>query len=503
VEEPSAPAEVDLEPPAPEPDAIPVVTTAPARTRTPRRVLGGIGIAIVLARIAAVDVAGIVVGDSITHLQRSGDPFGDGFLLGATRPDAYSMLLAASNGIAGALGWDHFFGMALLQRVLFIGALGAVVWALRWWAAPLLALLTASTYMVHLDYLLPEGMLIPLALLCAALLAAVAAGRVTRRSGAAALLVGITATALVAAVVEPRYATLLLLAGAAGWLLVGDRLVSASTAVIVLGLAVAAIGAVGVAQTAQNRDDLATSSPIAELERRQCRGAWRSVFLVQPTNRGVPALADFVNDEDCATLADALTAIEPDPEQRARIFTQRVDALFRAAESTRRGQHFDAFLGALGGGRTDSLDSTTQAVLAAQPGDATARVGFSDEAARDGVEAVLDRYNEGLAPAMASARAVFEGTQRPLGDHAPWAGFAAFVSIVLLLRSTLLPGRHRPAAVAILVMYGVSAAALAFVFDDDARFMLAPLAVVIVGGAIAGRAIVDRHRNHDVAVADR
>ena len=45
--------------------------------------------------------------------------------------------------------------------------------------------------------------------------------------------------------------------------------------------------------------------------------------------------------------------------------------------------------------------------------------------------------------------------------------------------------------------------ALAFVFDDDARFMLAPLAVVIVGGAIAGRAIVDRHRNHDVAVADR
>ncbi len=461
--------------------------------------LGGIGIAIVLARIAAVDLAGIVVGDSITHLQRSGDPFGEGFLVGATRPDAYSLLLAASNGIAGALGWDHFFGMALIQRVLFVGALGAVVWALRWWAAPLLALATASTFVVHTDYLLPEGMLIPLALLCAGLLAAVVTGRVTRRSGAAALLAGITVTALVASLIEPRFVTLLLLAGAAGWLLVRDRLVSTSTAVIVLGLAVAAIAAVGVAQTLENRDELATSSPVAELERRQCRGAWRSVFLVQPTNRGVPALADFVNDEDCAALAAALTAIEPDPQERARIYKQRVDALFRAAETTRRGQHFDAFLGALGGGRTDSLDTTTDAVLAAQPGDAMARVGFNDEAARDGVEAVLDRYNEGLPPAMASARAVFEGTQRPLGDHAPWTGFAAFVSIVLLLRSTLLPGRHRPAAIAILVMYAASAAALAFVFDDDARFMLAPLAVLIVGGLVAARAIVLRPRHADPA----
>lgn len=474
--------------------ARPATGPIPPRWRAGRRVLAGLGIAVVLARIAAVDLAGIVVDDSITHLQRSGDPLGDGFLFGASRPDAYSVLLAASNGLAGVLGWDHVFGMALVQRLLFVGALGVAVWALRWWAAPLLALLTASTYVIHVDYLLPEGVLIPLSLLTAALLAAVVTGRVTSRAGAFGLLVAITAASFAAALVEPRFVTLLLLAGAAGWILVGDRLVARSTAVAVVGLAVAGVLAVGAFQSREHRDEMATSLPIAELERRQCRGAWRSVFLVQPTNRGVPALADFVNDEDCATLADALSAIEPDPGERARIFTQRVDALFRAAETTRRGQHFDAFLGALGGGRTDSLAATTDAALAAQPGDAIARAAFSTEAAQDGVDAVLDRYNEGLPPAMASARAVFEGTQRPLGDHAPWAGFAAWVSILLLARSLLFAGRHRPAAAAVLVMYGASAAALAYVFDDDARFMLAPLAVVVLGGVLAGRAIFDRYR---------
>ena len=76
-----------------------------------------------------------------------------------------------SNLVGDIVGWDHIFGVALIQRGLLVAAVGMLIWALQWWSVPLAVVATSSSFVVHADLVLPEGTLVPACLLLGGLLA--------------------------------------------------------------------------------------------------------------------------------------------------------------------------------------------------------------------------------------------------------------------------------------------------------------------------------------------
>ena len=170
-----------------------------ARRFAPRLAVG-LCVAVAVARFLAVDIAGIVTNDSLGYLQRSQDPLAAGFVTQGYRQAAYPLVLAISTWVGDLVGWDAIFGMALLQRTMLAGAIVVTIWAMRWWSVPLVALFTSATYVIHADYLLPEGLLVPLCVLCGAVLAAVVMNRVQSVVAARVALVAIVATAVVSTI---------------------------------------------------------------------------------------------------------------------------------------------------------------------------------------------------------------------------------------------------------------------------------------------------------------
>ena len=111
----------------------------------------------VVLRLLAVDLAGIVTNDSLGYLRRADRPFGAGFVSQGYRQAAYPLLISFSNLVGDVFGWDHIFGVALMQRAFLGIALVTVIWGLRWWSTPVVVVATSSSFVVHADLLLPEG----------------------------------------------------------------------------------------------------------------------------------------------------------------------------------------------------------------------------------------------------------------------------------------------------------------------------------------------------------
>ena len=435
----------------------------------------------------SVDLAGIVTNDSLGYLRRSTDPLAAGFISQGYRQAAYPLIMALSNATGELLGWDRIFGMALLQRSLLLVVLATVIWALRWWSVPIGIFTTSATYVVHVDFLLPEGMLIPLSMLCAALLATA----VTQRTGREprAVLLAACLAAAIAASVKLQYVVLLLLGVATAWLLVRDHLVGRRFAILTVGGALSFVAALGSAQSIENHKELGVFEPVSERARAEWYGAWVATFLVDRDNVSDPTLTRFYADGNLYEFLHGVEAAVPDYVERAEIIRDRVDRMFAAAGTSARAEQAQAFVGALGGGRTDDLRGVVDRVLNAQAGDAATRLMFNQSARDDGTESVVDGLNGGIAPGVVTARTLADVTQRLFRDFRPWKGTIALLSIGFMVAGLFVRGRHRPAAVSILLMLVTVSGALASGYIDNARYLLGPLTVAAIGGVLRARSI--------------
>ena len=66
---------------------------------------------------------------------------------------------------------------------------------------------------------------------------------------------------------------------------------------------------------------------------------------------------------------------------------------------------------------------------------------------------------------------------------------ASIVALVAMVASLFVRGRHRPVAIAVLAMMFVVAVAMASGYTDNARYLLGPLVIALVGGTLSIRAL--------------
>jgi hypothetical protein len=454
-----------------------------------RRRVAVLCLALVACRILAVDLAGVVTNDSLGYLRRAGDPFGAGFVTQGYRQAAYPLLISTGNRVGDLVGWDHIFGVALMQRGLLVAALMTLIWALHWWSAPLVAVATSSSFVVHADLVLPEGTLVPASLLLGGLLAVIVRGRANTPRLARMTLIGAVAAVALCASIKLQYAALILVVAAAAWTAYRDRLVDRRFAAITVGSTALFVVLLAAAQSFENRAELGVFEPVSERARAEWYGAWQAVFGVHPDNRDDPDLAEFYDQGNLYTFLHGIERSQPDYRTRARILRDRIDAMFEAAGTSARSEQAAAFLGALRAGRLDATSGIVSEVLGAPHGDSMTRISFNGEfAADDGMSIVAD-LNDGEPPGIASSGPVLDFSQRLFPDYRGLRGVLSIVTIGLMLASLMLHGRHRLAVAAVLGSVTAIAAALSTGYLDDARYLLAPLALMLVGGTLGLQAI--------------
>lgn len=453
-----------------------------------RHVLAAGLIAIAIARVGAVGLGGIVTNDSLGYLRRAADPFGAGFVSQGYRQAAYPVFVAFSNGAGDLLGWDHVFGVALLQRSLLIVALAATIWALRWWSIPVVAVATSESVVVHTDLLLPEGFLVPACLFAATLAAGVTVGRTTTGRSARIVLVALCVVVAACGSIKLQYGLLGALAVAAAYLVARDGLVSTRFAKLAVGGLLGFLVTLGLAQAIENRSELGVFEPVSERARAEWYGAWMAVFAIDPDNAGRPELAEYYDEGNLYTFLHGIEREEPDYQTRAAIMRDRVDSMFDAAGTSARREQFSAFVGGLGMGRLDDLRGIIDRVLAS-PGDPDLRISFNSVGRQD-TTLVIDGYNGGFRPGIATFGPLLDPAQVVLDDHRDVKKPVAWLSVVTMLGSLIVGGRHRFFVPATLVVVVGSAAAMATGYIDNARYLLGPFAVCVIGATVAARAIV-------------
>jgi len=447
------------------------------------RVAAAMAITFALARVLAVDIAGIVTNDSLGYLRRSEDLFSEGLLAQGYRQVGYPLFIAFSNGVGDALGWDHIFGVAFLQRMCLLLSLAALIWAARWWSAPAVLVATSATYVLLADFILVEGLVIACCIASGALLTATTYGRISTRTTGTVVLIGSALVALVAGGLKLQFASLLALTAAVGWVLVKDGVLSRRLAVISTLLVGGLIGA----QSIENHRDLGTFEPIAERQRSMWWGAWQAVFILAPENRDNPALAEYYDGGNLYTYLHGVERDVPDYLTRRDMILERTEAMLDAAGTSMTRERIAAFLGAIQGGRSDDLAGVTQRVLGSPLGDAMIRVEPNRVAQAQGADAVLAGFNDGFAPGVVTAGPLLDPAQRYVNDYRGWIRWLSPVAIAGLIAAAIFGRRERPAAIGVLAMLFASSAAMASGFTDNSRYLVGPLTVVLIGGTNAVR----------------
>ena len=441
------------------------------------------------ARVLTVDIAGIVTNDSLGYLRRAEAPFGAGFVFQGYRQVGYPLFVALSNVCANLVGWDHIFGTALAQRCVLLLGLGLVAWSLRWWSAPTMLVATSATFVVQTGFILPEGLLVPGCLVVGGLLAAVAVGRLSSARGARAVLVSACAASALCASVKLQYAALLALALVIAWLLRRDGLLTRRFAIAAVSSTSILIGALALVQSVENHSELGVFEPLAERHRSKWWGAWQAVFVLNPSNRRDPALAAYFDRGDLYTFLHGVDRDVADYTERREIVEARIDSMFRVAGMSPGREEVAAFIGSFRGGRMDDLRGIVDRVVGAEPGDPLIGIEFNTLFGSAGRRGVIDAVNRGRLPDVVTTGPLLDFSQRIMGDHRGWRAIVGIASVIAMLVSLLVRGRHRPAVLAVLAMMVAIALAMASGYTDNARYVLGPLVVGMIGGTLGVRSV--------------
>ena len=136
--------------------------------------------------------------------------------------------------------------------------------------------------------------------------------------------------------------------------------------------------------------------PVSERSFAEWYGAWTAVFQVHPDRATDPALAEWYDDGNLYAFLESAMETYPDYPERSEVLRDRIDDMFEAAGTSATSEHAAAFVGALSGGRTDDLQTKSDMMLGASPGDPWVRLSENRFGWTDRVDELVEALNDGL-----------------------------------------------------------------------------------------------------------
>lgn len=461
--------------------------------RSPRRriwltLLVAVAGLLTVARLLSVDVIPTVTNDSISYLAHSQALTDTGFVQFGYRQFAYPTYLAITNLVGNFLGIDPLLMAVAIQRFVLIGALAYLTWLLRWWAVPLLFLFTTSEFLAYTNFVLIEGLALPLVVLLGGVVshrAALVVGsnreelNLSDRVKGSRLEITLLAlgTALALVLLSTRLSLGLLalsLIPAYWW---GIRAPNAShrRATWIIGAIAALVALLVVAGISrENAQEVGTSSPLAGSARTEYWGAWQLTFKLNPSNQDDEALSRWWSGgKPFGVVREIEANLRTYPDQSAA-FDKEVETMLSVGGLNRGSEQLRSIAWAFRGGRHHDVHGIVERMLDVTP-ETVEDVIYSNQWVDARSTSEFDRkFNEGAHPGVVLTSAAFP-------DFAPISlssllRLAGPLSLLLLLGS-LFVAPVRATAAWTFIPSSLTLTAMGSLLLDNLRYLLPALAL--------------------------
>ncbi len=420
----------------------------------------------------------VITNDSLAYLGHSSDSSAFGSVNAGYRQLGYPVSLTLFRAVADALTIEALLFTSMAQRAILLAGvvLSLVMW--RWASAAFLVFILSASALAFPDYILTEGLSVPLAILLAVVFLGFAAKR-TQWEGSRRWRLWAAGGAVVFLAMW-RFA-LRFPFGIFGLLPMGVALMSWKStfrkpALGLLAVYVVAAGSLTLAMSMENADEYGVFFPTVRGERSAYWATWSQVFA-DAENRDNPNLAGFFDDGDpYRFIAEVDNSGLPYVEQIA-VYRAAIEDLLAAADISPRWSQAESFLWSLRGGRLDDLANITDAIAASTRHNVDSVIHSNGFSRREGIEAFSDRYNNGQQPeAMLTSEA---SLRLPLPDGQESLSLLLPIGLLVLVIGATRRATRIEAVVGLLVVVGY-AAAIGIIRADNYRFLITTSAFGLV-----------------------
>ncbi|MGF1616821.1 MAG: hypothetical protein ACFCU2_03310, partial [Acidimicrobiia bacterium] len=440
---------------------------------------GFVAIGLMVVYFLAVNTHPIITNDSLEYLDHSRDPGAFGVVFKGYKQIGYPIALMVERWVAGLVGVESLLFSAIVQRLILAGALGYAVWLWRWKATPLVLLVLTPGFLIYPNFILTEGLSVPLSLLLACLvghffhLTATKASHktdpVTRSK--APVTVAALATFVVFALITFRFplavfglVPVIILATA-----IRSGLPSRRTYLTILLLFLLAGGTFTAALAVENRNEHGVLSPSTLGKPTQFWGAWRLTFVLNSENQGNPRLDEFYDGGTPHPRIARAQSENPEYRDQAESLEADIMEMLDLAGLDRNRERVFAMAGALRGGRIDDLRSYTETALRSDARSIDEAINRNTFTLNNGVDAFTERYSDGLLPQSIITSPAFPQFPAPnIQTMLKYLLPLALIGSVALtvLKRLWLPGLAYLAPVVVLSL------AMGWMLLDNVRFVL-------------------------------
>jgi hypothetical protein len=474
--------------------------------------IAGIAAVVVLVGFGlSVNVFPNVNNDGVDYIAYSQDLGAKGLVHLGYRQIGYPLVLAAERFVSALVGIETLLFSVLVQRLLLGLGIGYAIWLWRWRSFPVVILAVTTSLLAYTNFVLTEGVTVPLAVLLACLVAhhfSVITARlddipselpelspgISERTIAVSTAWAASAVALLLLTIRYPFAVFGVVP-VMFWIASRRRRTPSRPYGIALLVYVIAAGLLSLGMAVENSSEVGVFAPTARAERSLYWSAWHLTFTLHPENQTDPALAGFYdNGSPYFRIWDIEDEHDSYPEQADELNTS-INELLAAANLSLPRQRVFSFLGALRGGRMDEVKPRIEAILDTDASTVDPAIHWDDVSKNQGWDVFNDRYNNGAKPQAMITSPVFPDPPLPyVTTLLKWLLPVALMGTLVLA----LFKRKRLLGITFLAPTILYSAALAWLLADNARFLMTTTIYAVAGlcalWAVSDQRVAPRYR---------
>lgn len=425
-----------------------------------------------LSALLSVNLFPTVSNDGVVYLEYSRDLRSGGVVVEGFRQVGYPIALAAVRATSSLFGAEPLLAMATLQRLLLV--LGSVIvfmlW--RWWSLPLLAFLASATTIIYPNFLLTEGLGLPLALLLA--LAAIGYLKLVQSDEPMEKRHILVTLGLIATGISFYLFTVRFTFGVFGAVPLVMMWASLTTpfrrfAISLFAAFIAAAGLFTFLLALDNQAEFGVAAPVAGGEPTRYYYAWMQVFELHPENAREAALAEYYDNGVVHDFSRQVSASGLSYEEQGAVYDDEIHSMIEAAGFSMFRSRLQSMAWSLAGGRLHDVEKETVKMLDARRTDVEDAIYLNQYAATNGIEAFADEYNDSRVAEAVITDPI--GVRVPIPHGQTMVRYLLPVAIVIMLLG-LHSREVRPTSLAGLLIVVGTAVGLGWVMADNYRFLI-------------------------------
>ena len=466
-----------------------------SRWRNRVRAAGRIGAPILLGLIAlsaflSVNTFPVISNDSVLYLDHSRDLAEGGWVTYGYRQVGYPLVLALSRWTANLIGAEPLIFTAVSQRLLLAASVVLAWWYWRWWALPFFAVLLAAHTIAYSNFLLTEGLAMPMSALM--VFPTVQFVRVLRSETSVdktrrLRLLGSLIVVGVLVLYSLRF-TFVVFGFIPLWLVVASWRTAHRRLALTMGGALVVLGGLfTVAVTSENQREVGVFTPSAGGEVVRYYFAWRQVFTVHPENSANPELAEYFDGGVVHDFSREVSGMDLLYVEQVAVFDREIESMLDAAGMPILGSKVRAVFFALAGGRLDDLKAAVEAVVASRRPDVDGLINLNQFAAQNGADAFADEYNDSQLPEAVITDPI--GALPPIPPTRSVVRVLLPLALVVMLAGLLIQRTRLISMIGLSVMVSF-AAGVGWLRADNLRFLMPPSVFALGVGCATFRIMI-------------